>query len=503
MTQMFDWNGDGHLDLLLSSKTHFEFFWGTAGGGLAKVADRFNPFSFLNDLVLDMYTCPHANDWDGDLDLDLLVCSRLGSSGSNYSEFRLDFWERDPGGLGLKMSRILSDFGIRLENEDSFLACCPQLIDWDGDADLDLIVGLQGMHENKFFFLEGLGDLVFAPHNDSESPFRMIPKISGLLMPQAIDWDRDGRVDLVIHTGTAGSKLFLQGSSGRIWPVPEEPSPFEWLTILDRAYLVDLDGNGDLDLVISDQRNQLKFWRQVPAPYLQAHVGEMNPFRNVQVGPSPFCVVDWDRDGRLDLVSIQSNSIVLWRASTVGFERRLLGKVDQDLTAISVQAVAWADDWAFIVTDMLNSTDVLRPQYLAVRFLLDQGNSSFTVSTIILQPEVARRRCAAVDADGDGRLDFYCAEDALLSFYRGNGTGYERISETWSFPSTSPCSLQLVDSEPGSYVSLAAQCSPPGAGYSMFYASGPAEKVIYKLELFPRLGQQKYASQPLRRGLGW
>ena len=175
------------------------------------------------------------------------------------------------------------------------------------------------------------------------------------------------------------------------------------------AYLVDLDGNGDLDLVICDQRNQLKFWRQVPAPYLQAHVGEMNPFRNVQVGPSPFCVVDWDRDGRLDLVSIQSNSIVLWRASTEGFERRLLGKVDQDLTAISVQAVAWADDWALIVTDKLNSTDVLRLQYLAVRFLLDQGNSSFTVSTIILQPEVASE---------DVRLSMQMVMDILISIAR-------------------------------------------------------------------------------------
>ena len=95
---------------------------------------------------------------------------------------------------------------------------------------------------------------------------------------------------------------YLQGSGGRV----SAPS------------LVDLDGDGDLDLVVGREDGTLRAWQNTgssAAPSFTALTGAANPFDGIDVGfVSAPTFVDLDGDGLLDLVSgNRVGTLLAWR----------------------------------------------------------------------------------------------------------------------------------------------------------------------------------------------
>jgi len=98
----------------------------------------FTPSDYIPSIDLSGTATPELGDLDGDGDLDLL----LGESNGNISYFeRID-------GNNIDFS-LISDFTI---NSSAYSA--PELIDLDGDLDLDLLVGT-GFEGIKFYINEG------------------------------------------------------------------------------------------------------------------------------------------------------------------------------------------------------------------------------------------------------------------------------------------------------------------------------------------------------------
>jgi hypothetical protein len=136
----------------------------------------------------------------------------------------------------------------------------------------------------------------------------------------AVDWDGDGRVDLLV--GEIGGRVYLlrnEGAAAKLAFAKEQPlqAGGKPLVVAGDAgpFACDWDGDGKLDLLVGAGDGSVWFYRNVgtaTAPQLAAGVqlvgpgaadfggkASKEPRRGIR---AKVCAVDWNGDGRLDLL---------------------------------------------------------------------------------------------------------------------------------------------------------------------------------------------------------
>lgn len=295
-TALFDLDKDGRDDLLVANLGSFLPGDHQQGGvaWLRRMEDgRYGVFELTGfPRVADV----EAGDFNGDGKPDLLV----GAFG----------W-RSTGFIGLLTNHTIDSSRpsfetVRLDERTGAIRTVPT--DLNKDGRLDFVALISQQHETVVAYLNnGTGGftqetIYTAPHPNWGS--------SGL---QLVDFDGDGDLDVLVTNGDSFDDFLLKPYHGIQWlenegRYPYTAHPLASLAGAHRALAVDLDGDGDLDVVAAAMIALLRegVERTLPSVVWLERVGPTEFKRHtLEVGApvhASLDAADYDGDGDVDLV---------------------------------------------------------------------------------------------------------------------------------------------------------------------------------------------------------
>jgi len=306
---VIDWNKDGHPDIICGDEDGRVAFIANTGT-IEQNAPVFEKPRYFqqeaDELKFGALATPYGFDWDGDGDTDIISGNTAGNIAffENLSGPKVEFpkWaaprllEADG-----KSIRILAgpNGSIQGPAEAKWGYTTISVADWDGDQLPDILVNSIlgkivwhrniGTRSNPVLAAAEPIEVEWEGPQPNLSYGWLRPEGKALLTqwrttPNAVDWNKDGLIDLVIldHEG--------------------------YLAFFQRA-----ERNGKR-VLLPPQRVFLAEKRQAPEPapkYFQAASGEPIRMNNKAAGGSgrrKICITDWDGDGQLDLLVNAANA---------------------------------------------------------------------------------------------------------------------------------------------------------------------------------------------------
>lgn len=246
-----DVNGDGNEDIFLG---------GSTGDSGILYLNRGNGKLDARPLNLDIDledTAAAFFDADGDGDQDLMV-GNGGNSISDRRNYRVRLYLNDGNGR-------FSDSGQNLPSSFTNISVIAPH-DFDGDGDIDILVGSRSVTgtygvDPDHLFLENQGDGSF---NEATERYAYDLKDAGM-MTDALwaDMDGDGKKDL-ITVSEWGRPNILKNSGRRLGRLSTSlDSLYGWWNAVEAE---DLDGDGDIDLVLGNQGSNVPYKASVERP---------------------------------------------------------------------------------------------------------------------------------------------------------------------------------------------------------------------------------------------
>lgn len=368
-----DFDGDGDLDLFKVTVEPFIYCYENVGGN--RFADRGRLTSGG-----DVFVLPHSgfnrswpvitfDDWDGDGDQDLFVSLNDGPEAGQVLRYEN---ATAPGGplTLVDRGRLLTASGRRL---GSGWFAAVTVVDWDGDGNKDVLVS----RTDEDAGVQVDDRLEFCRNIGSERNLQRIALADGVpilaggaeirlraMRAECADLDGDGDLDLVAAT-QGGPLLWFRNVGTRAAPVLE---PGRKLPFCGGGHngvkVADFDGDGLLDYVVGN------LWEAIPEAGRPRIFGRL--YKNVGTrtepkfeerdanGGCPYTerfqacdaarqntvrAVDWDNDGRTDLIVGTANGLVLWFRNQTDARFPLFAKEELLLSGVGASARVDVCDW--------------------------------------------------------------------------------------------------------------------------------------------------------------
>lgn len=294
MVRLVDLDADGDLDVISAAgvgASAGELSWheNTAGDGSAWT-------SRLVDSSISQAIDVIASDFDQDGDLDLAFNSSLSGEVS---------WYRD---------NTVHGSGLYLASERTTIAAIPggassiQGADVDGDGDLDAI-GAGGPTNGVFWYDNTAGD-------GSAWTTRSVDTFaSGGIRAIAGDIDGDADTDLVAISSFGDDVTWFENTNGigTSWTSTSISTTFDGPGSFG---LADIDGDGDLDVVVGTGNDATLAWHENQNGDGSSWAATIIKVGSPQVGR--VILYDMDRDGDIDVVWTRASYNLYWYENTAG-----------------------------------------------------------------------------------------------------------------------------------------------------------------------------------------
>ncbi len=308
-----DLDGDGDLDL--SWGDYFQqslyIIWNSGTTENPEMIEVSNSYPPIDPIISVGQNMPTFADLDGDGDYDLFVTVLSGAYGNQLvNNF---YYYKNYG------SNSTPNFVYQTNNYFSMLDIysnsSPELVDIDGDGDLDLFVANQyDLSESpwigKIHFFRNTGSEI-NPIFEEEATSLLNENMGQMLTPELGDLDGDGDMDLLVGDFNGFLQYFENISSGNAitFTFIENVGDID-LSGNSVPSLGDIDGDGDLDLLIGQLNGSLMFYRNLGTN--SQYSFQMDSFADIQVeSNSAPELIDFDGDDDLDLILGSGNNGLL------------------------------------------------------------------------------------------------------------------------------------------------------------------------------------------------
>ena len=258
-------------------------------------------FPIGNPVQTSGYNAPAFGDINRDGLPDFLIGVLGGafSSMGGFADNLLYYVQGVDGQFSLERTRFFSNIDL---GSDSY----PVLFDVDQDGDIDLIMGnsIDPANPNAaaLHFFENVGNSE-NPKFQELGTLPLNPPFSAA--PTLGDLNNDGAVDMLVGSFLGEMTLYWNSNSGNglefshaipgYLDIPSSGS--------STPYLVDLDADGDLDLLVGQSSGSINYFENKGTPQQPQFSLITSSFASIDVGRrSAPIAVDIDRDGDFDLL---------------------------------------------------------------------------------------------------------------------------------------------------------------------------------------------------------
>ena len=282
----------------------------------------------LNGINAGFFSAPTFADIDGDGDQDLVV----GEDNGN-----LNYYE-NTGTASSPTYTARIGTANPFNGIDVGSASTPTFADIDGDGDQDLVVGEDNGNLNYYENTGTASSPTYTARTGTANPLNGI-NAGFFSAPTFADIDGDGDQDLVVgedngnlnyyeNTGTASSPTYTARTG--------TANPLNGINVGTRSNptFADIDGDGDLDLVVGEGDGNLNYYENTgtaSSPTYTARTGTANPWNGINVGNlSTPTFADIDGDGDLDLVVGEGDGNLNYYENTSVLNLTLTGTAGDD-----------------------------------------------------------------------------------------------------------------------------------------------------------------------------